>query len=194
MAGISIRYRGARRDNSPILPYPPGRVGSGGVALTTGPRKGAYMSRLLPAICVLALATPRVARADKDIVIEIPGERTMEQKILVGSLAGAGALAGAIGAYFHLDSRDAANEVSSDTYTGHAWTAEDESLVDRADRSRTRAIVGYSVGGALLIGAIVAFIVTDPPSETAVIRPHGRGSVMVTPTEGGAVAFGTWSF
>lgn len=152
------------------------------------------MSRLLPAVCLLALVAPRVARADKDIVIEIPGERTMEQKVLVGGLAGAGVIAGAIGVYFHLDSRDAADEVSSDKFTGHAWTTEDVALVDRADRSRTRAIVGYSVGGALLIGAIVAYIVTDPPSETAIIRPHGKGSAMVTPIEGGAMATGTWSF
>lgn len=152
------------------------------------------MSRLLPAICMLALVAPRVASAEKDIVIEIPGERTMEQKVLVGGLAGAGILVGAIGAYFHYDSREAANEVGSDTYTGEAWTAEDRGLVDQADRSRTRAIVGYSIGGALLIGAIVAYIITDPPSETAVIRPHGRGSAMVMPTEGGALAVGTWSF
>jgi hypothetical protein len=152
------------------------------------------MSRLLPAICMLALVAPRIARADKDIVIEIPGERTMEQKLFVGGLAGAGLLVGAIGAYFHLDSREAANDVGSDTYTGHAWTAEDRALVDQADRSRTRAIVGYSIGGGLLIGAIVAYILTDPPSETAVIHPHGRGSAMVTPTEGGAMAVGTWSF
>ena len=152
------------------------------------------MSRLLPAICLLAAVAPRIARADKDVVIEIPGERTTEQKVLVGGLAGAGFLVGALGAYFHNDSRQASNDVGSDTFTGHAWTAEDQALVDQADRSRTRAIVGYSVGGALLIGAIVAYIVTDPPSETAVIHPHGRGSAMLAPTEGGAMAFGTWSF
>lgn len=152
------------------------------------------MSRLLPAICMLALVAPRIARADKDIVIEIPGERTMEQKVLVGSLAGAGFLVSALGAYFHNDSRQASDDVGSDTYTGHAWTVEDQALVDQADRSRTRAIVGYSVGGALLIGAIVAYVITDPPSETAVIHPHGRGSAMLTPTPGGAMVGGAWSF
>lgn len=153
------------------------------------------MSRLFPAICLLALVAPRIARADnKDIVIEIPGERTMEQKVLVGGIAGAGLLVGAIGAYFHYDSSQASDEVGSAKFTGHAWTAEDRALVDQADRSRTLAIVGYSVGGALLIGAIVAYVITDPPSETAVIHPHGRGSAMLTPTPGGAMAFGTWSF
>lgn len=152
------------------------------------------MSRLLAAICLLALIVPRVARAERDIVIEIPGERTTEQKILVGGLAGVGFLAGAIGAYFHYDSRQAAGDVGADTYTGHAWTAEDQELVDQADRSRSRAIIGYSVGGALLIGAIVAWVMTNPPSESVTIHPHGRGSAMLAPTEGGAMAFGMWSF
>lgn len=152
------------------------------------------MSRLLPAICMLAIVAPRIAGAEKDVVIEIPGERTLEQKVVLGGLAGAGFLVGAIGAYFHVDSRRASDDVSSDKFTGHAWTGEDEALVARADRSRTRAIIGYSAGGALLIGAIVAYIVTDPPSETVVIRPHGRGSAMLTPIDGGAMAVGTWSF
>ncbi|MEO7091828.1 MAG: hypothetical protein ABI175_01175 [Polyangiales bacterium] len=152
------------------------------------------MSRLLPAICMLALVVPRIARADKDIVIEIPGERTTGQKLLVGGLAGAGFLAGAIGAYFHYDSRQASDEVGSDKFTGHAWTADDQALVDQADRSRSRAIIGYSIGGALLVGAVIAFIVTDPPSETTVIRPHGRGSPTVMPTPGGAMVGGAWSF
>jgi len=152
------------------------------------------MYRLVPAFCVLALLAPRAARADKDIVIEVPGERTMDNKLLLGGLAGAGFLVGAVGAYFHLDSRSAANDVSSAKYTGHAWTSEDEALVDRADRSKTRAIVGYSVGGALLIGAVVAFIVTEPRSETTVIHPHGRGSPTLAPTSGGAVLGGMWTF
>ncbi len=152
------------------------------------------MSRLLPAVCVLALVAPRIARADKDIVIEIPGERTTEQKLLVGGLAGAGVIIGAIGAYFHNDSRSASDDVGSDRFTGHAWTSEDQDLVDRADRSKSRAIIGYSIGGALLIGAVVAYIVTDPPSETATIHPHGRGSAGLAPTDGGAMAFGAWSF
>lgn len=153
------------------------------------------MVRLLPALCVFGLLAPRVARAEGDIVIEIPGERSMENKLLLGGLAGAGFLAGVVGAYFHLDSRSASNDVSSDKFTGHAWTAEDQELVDRADRSRSRAIVGYSIGGALLIGAVVTYIVTEPASERAVIHPHGRGSTaLVVPTEGGAVVGGMWRF
>ena len=152
-------------------------------------------SRLVPVACLLALAAAHApARADKDIVIEIPGERSTENKILLGSLAGAGFLFGALGAYWHLDSRSASNDVSSDRFTGHAWTADDQALVDRADRSRGRAIIAYSAGGALLIGAAIVYIVTEPKSETAVIRPHGRGTPTVAPTEGGAVLGGMWSF
>lgn len=151
------------------------------------------MTRLVLAICMLAALAPR-ARADKDIVIEVPGERSTENKLVLGGIAGAGFVVGAIGLYFHLDSRSASNDVSSDKFTGHAWTAEDDALVDRADRSRSRAIIGYSIGGALIAGAVVAYILTEPKSETAVIHPHGHGTPSVTPTEGGALLGGLWSF
>ena len=152
-------------------------------------------SRLVPAACVLALAAAQApAHADTDIVIEIPGERPTENKILLGSLAGAGVVLGLLGAYWHLDSRSASNDVSTNKFTGHAWTAEDKALVDRADRSRTRAIFAYSAGGALLVGAAVVYILTEPKSETAVIHPHGRGTPTVAPTEGGALLGGMWSF
>jgi hypothetical protein len=150
-------------------------------------------SRLVPAICLLGLLAPR-AHAEKDIVIEIPGERPVENKILIGSLVGAGLIAGAVGAYFHFDSRSASSDVSASKYTGHAWTSDDQDLVDRADRSRSHAIILYGVGGALLIGAAVVWIATEPKSETAVIHPHGRGTPTVQPAEGGAVLGGMWSF
>jgi len=150
-------------------------------------------SRLVPAICLVGLLAQQ-AHAEKDIVIEIPGERPLDNKILIGGLVGAGFLSGVIGAYFHLDSRSASSDVSSDRFTGHAWTSEEQDLVDRADRSKTRAIIGYSVGGALLVGAAIVWIATEPKSETAVIHPHGRGTPTAQPTEGGAILGGMWSF
>src|SRR4051812_18107941 len=152
------------------------------------------MTRFVLAICTLALLAPRVARAEKDIVIEVPGERTTEQKLMIGGLGGVGLIATVVGVYFHLDSRSASNDVTTDHFTGRAGTAGDTALVDRADRSRSRAIVGYSAGGVLLIAAAVAYILTEPKSETTVIHPHGRGSPSVAPTEGGAVFGGVWSF
>ena len=153
------------------------------------------LPRLVPLASLVALLVARgPAHAETDIVIEIPGERSKENKILLGAVAGAGLLLGALGAYWHLDSRSASDDVSADSFTGQAWTAEDQGLFDQAERSRGRAIIAYSAGGVLLVGAAVLYIITEPRSETAVIRPHGRGSPTVTPTDGGAMLGGTWSF
>ena len=154
------------------------------------------MTRFALAIALVTLLAPRAAHAGNgdDIVIDVPGERTTENWAVVGGLAGAGVIGGVIGLYFHLDTRSASNSLSSDKYTGHAWTADDQALVDQADRSKTRAIVGYSIGGALLIGAAVVYIVTEPRNEKAIIHPHGRGTPVVAPTAGGALLGGAWSF
>lgn len=148
--------------------------------------------RRLAAGVVAILCSSQVAAAERDIVITSPGERSTNNKLLLAGLAGAGVIAGGIGLYFHLDSRSASNDVNASLFTGEAWTAEDAALVEQADRSRSRAIVGYSIGGAFLIGAVVALIVTEPASETIVIQP--KASPTVTPTPGGAVVGGRWSF
>lgn len=124
----------------------------------------------------------------REIVIDVPGERTRTTKIALASVAGAGLLAGAIGLYYHLDSHSASDAVSTSLPTGRAWTAEDEALVDRAGQSRTRAAIGYAVSGGLAIAAIVGYIVSQPKSERNVIRPHAA----IAPTTNGAVVAGTW--
>lgn len=147
--------------------------------------------------CTLILSSIPLSAAAKDlgrdIVIETPGERTTNNKLVLGGIAGLGVVAGALGVYFHLDSRSASDAVSADALTGRAWTQEEVDLVDRASSSRTNAAVAYSLGGALLIGAVIALIVTEPPSETTVIRPH-TGTPTVMPTSGGAMVGGVWSF
>lgn len=151
-------------------------------------------SRLLPFALLLALA-PRAAHADDTITIVTPGERTTENKLLVGGLVAGAAVVTGLGLYFHLDGKSASDEVSSDVFGGEEWTADDAALFDQAESSRTKAIVAYSVGGALLIGAIVALIVTEPPSETTVLRPRAvRAVPTVAPAAGGAVLGGMWSF
>ncbi len=147
----------------------------------------------IAASALLLLAIPRLAAADRDIVIETPGERTTATKAVLGGLLGAGLLVGAAGVYWNLDSRSASAEVSSGKFTGKAWTSEDIAFADQADRSKTRATIAYGIGGALLIGAAIAFIATDPPSETVVITPR-RTIPTVAPTPGGAVLGGMWSF
>lgn len=151
-------------------------------------------SRLLSLALLLALA-PRGAHAEDDIVIVTPGERTLENKLLVGGLVAGAALVSGLGLYFHLDGKSASDQVSTDVFGGEEWTADDARLFDQAERSRTRAIVAYSAGGALLIGAVVALIVTEPPSETTVLRPRAvRVVPTVAPAAGGAVLGGMWSF
>lgn len=137
-------------------------------------------------------AASPIPRRARDITIEVPGERSRDNKLLVGGLAAGGLLVTALGLYWHLDSRDASNEVAADEPTGKAWTDEQIGLVDRADRSRTRAIVAYSLGGAILIGTIVTYIVTAPKSETTTIHT----GVAVAPAEhgsGGTISK-MWSF
>ncbi|MFN0246114.1 MAG: hypothetical protein ACKV2T_04350 [Kofleriaceae bacterium] len=155
-----------------------------------------YAAGVLVSAVVVASASPRLAGADeamKPITIVAPGERTTNNKLALGGIAGAGLVAGAVGFYFHLDSRSASDEVGTDVFTGTAWTPAHEALVNRAQSSRTAAIAMYSVGSAFLIGAVVYWIVTDPPDETIVIQPR-TAQPTFTPTPGGAVLGGTWSF
>jgi hypothetical protein len=133
------------------------------------------------------------APVDKDIVVTTPGERTTSNLIMLASIAGAGVLFGGLGVYFNLDSRDAANQVTADAPTAKPWTAADQSAFDRAHSSRTGAIICYSIGGAALIGAVVALIVTEPKEERSVIHPHAATPTIV-PTQGGAMLGGMWSF
>lgn len=150
------------------------------------------MSRLASVIVVGCLASTALAGPNDPIVITTPGERSPSNIATAAGLAGVGLLAGGLGVYFHLDGKDASDEVSAGVYTGKAWTDKQVDLVHKAEDDRTRAIVAYSIGGAALIGAIVYYIVTDPPSETTVIQPHAQPAVM--PTQGGALLGGTWSF
>ncbi len=154
-----------------------------------------HVSRATVAALVIACGARLAAAQPKEIVIETPGERSTENKLLLAALAGAGVLAGGLGLYWHLDARSASNDVSSDSFTGRAWTAEDAALVDQADRSRGRAVVAYGIGGGLLVAAVVALIMTEPASETTVIRPHAPPlNPVVTPVPGGAVLGGGWRF
>jgi hypothetical protein len=146
----------------------------------------------------LAMALGRPVRADNaDIVVTTPGERTTKNKVQVGAVAGAGVLVGAIGLYFHLDSRSASADVSADTPTHLPWTPERRAAADRASSSATKATVAYGFGGALVVGALIWFFVTDPKDETTVIHPHSAPAA--TPTiepapGGGAMLGGMWRF
>lgn len=129
-----------------------------------------------------------IPQRSREIKIEVPGERSRDNMLLVGGLAAGGLLVSALGVYWHLDSRDAADQINADDVTGHAWGQAQVDLEDRANRSRTRAIISYSIGGALLVGTLVTYIVTSPRSETTVIRTG------FAPVEHGGVVTRMWSF
>lgn len=129
----------------------------------------------------------------REIEIEIPGERSTANIVTLAAIAGAGAIVGGIGVYFNLDARSAQQDVEANKFTAKPWTEVQVALVERADRSSTRAGIAYGVGGALLIGATVAFIITAPKSETSVIRTTSA-TPTIAPAPGGAVLGGAWRF
>ncbi len=156
-----------------------------------------------------ALLVPAIARAGgvvpeegtqshfgtpgQDIVITTPGERTTKNIAVIASVAGLGTLLGGLGLYFHLQSRDDSNQVEATNPTSKPWTPADQSAFDSAHSARTDAAIFYSLGGAMIIGALVALIVTDPKEETSVIHPHSTVPTIV-PMPGGAMLGGMWRF
>jgi hypothetical protein len=110
--------------------------------------------------------------------------------------AGAGAVVGAVGVYFHLDSRDKSDALSAHKLTGLPWTPERQAQYDAAHRSAVTAGVLYGIGGALVLGAAIAFMVTEPKMETITITPHTnpKPTALIAPTPGGALVGGMWSF
>jgi len=159
------------------------------------------MTRFRALVAVVALA-PVFARADDDLrkfpdptgpayTITSRGDRSLDNKLMLGGIAGAGAVLGAIGLYFNLDSQSAADSVSALQPKNRPWSQADQDAYDRAGSSGTKATVFYALGGAAVLGAIVAFIITEPPTTTTTIVPH-RASI--APTPGGAIIGGAWSF
>jgi len=126
-------------------------------------------------------------------------ERTNKQRLFVGALLGGAVLFGGVGVYFNLDARSKSDEVSVvGSHTGQIYTQELEDTRSGALSSRNFAIASYSVGGLFLIGAAVAFYMTDPGSEVLTVGnekpPEPAVPVTVAPIPGGAVVGGTWRF
>ena len=132
----------------------------------------------------------------KDIVIESRDDRSTGNIAMLGALGGAAAVMGGIGVYFNLDSKSSADKVSAHKFTGEVWTSELQSEYDHAHSAAVVAGVFYGIGGALLIGTIVAFIATEPKTEQIIIHPHAasKPTAIVAPTNGGALLGGRWRF
>ena len=137
----------------------------------------------------------------KDVIIVSYPDRSRKNITVLLSLAGSGLVMGALGLYFHLDSRSATDDIDADSTRGVPWSAAHQDTYERAERSATIAGVFYGLGGALVLASAVTYIVTEPKAETMVIQPHGTGHAalprrtpIVAPTRGGAVIGGAWSF
>jgi hypothetical protein len=154
---------------------------------------------------IVLASGPGWARADTDyfqggaaptaIKYKKTRSRTLGQRLTIAGLGVAGLAAGGLGLHFHLDSRDAAEELSSDDDVVGTWTADRQALHDRAGASGTKAIIGYSVGALLLGGAVVALWRSEPGEDEVVLAPGGRAAVpVVAPVPGGAVVGGAWSW
>ncbi len=142
-----------------------------------------------------APAPPTSAPARKPIIITVANDRDPKNIALIAGIAGAGAILGAVGVYYNLDSRDAANAVSPRMATNEPWTSVQQADYDRAHSSAVKAGIFYGLGGAALITAVVMLVVTAPGSEQTVIHPHdARALPTVAPAPGGAVLGGVWSF
>jgi hypothetical protein len=126
----------------------------------------------------------------KDIVIKVYDDRDTKNVAMLAGIAGLGAVLGAVGVYYNLDSRDAASAVSPKMPTGQPWTAAQQADYDRAHSSGVKAGVFYGLGGAAVLTAAVLFIVTAPAERATVIHPH----YSIAPTQGGAFVARAWSF
>ncbi len=173
------------------------------------------MKRLVSAMVVAAFLAPAAPAAAGDyfgqdaapahqITYRVDRPRTTRQRILLGALFGGAALAGGVGLAFHLDSRSKANDVSeTGGLSGRTYDAAVDATRRGALRSRTRAIIGYSVGGALAAAGIVALVLTDPGTREVTVGKKQQPSVPA-PTvpvsmllvRGGAVVQlrGSWGF
>lgn len=158
--------------------------------------------RALAAILAVTVGAG-VAHADTDyfqhsndgstIRIKRDKSRTTSQKLLIGGLLVGAAASIGVAVHFHLDSRDAADEVSAnDRLTGETWTPALQDTYDRAGTSGTYAIVGYVVGALFLGGSVVAAWKTQPDQEQIEIDNHGRASI--TPIKGGILMARAWSW
>ncbi|HEY5923989.1 MAG TPA: hypothetical protein VIV11_20055 [Kofleriaceae bacterium] len=132
----------------------------------------------------------------KDVIIVSYPERSKKNVYVLGGLAVGGVLAGALGLYFHLDSRSAIDEVGANKFTGETWSPAHQDTYDRARSSSIAAGVLYGLGGGLLLASAIAYIATEPKPETMVIHPHAspKPTALVAPTAGGAVVGGMWRF
>lgn len=134
------------------------------------------------------------------LTFKVDRERNTRQRILIASLFGSSVLFAGVGVLFHIDSKNKSDDVSTDAgrHSGRVYTEELDDARRAGVRSRNLAIAGYAVSGGFLIGTLVAYVLTDPGQETVQVGTEaatGSGrTLVVAPTDGGALIGGYWSF
>ena len=126
-------------------------------------------------------------------------ERNTRQRILIASLFGGSLVLGGVGLLFHIDSKNKADDVSTDSgrHSGRVYTEELDDTRRAGIRSRNLAIASYALGGGLLVGTFLAYLLTDPGQETIHVSTEeqpGQARLLVEPTDGGALVGGSWRF
>jgi hypothetical protein len=136
---------------------------------------------------VMEPPTGEPSRADED---EVPTWR----RVLAWSLLGGAVVAGAIGAWQHVGSRDARESFDKIPACGASLPnrggGQCQIYYDDFDSMRTHAYVGYGVAGALAAGAITMFIVnaaSGPSGNTASAAVPSGSRAFVGPLPGGAL-------
>jgi hypothetical protein len=152
------------------------------------------LRRFLSVALAAALAAPAPALADdyfKDapsstaVAVRQPKQRTTRQRVTIYGLLGGAAIFAGVGAWAHLESRDVAKELEIPAVEPVAtWTDEHQDLYDRGIRMRGVAVFSYLLSAGLLTGATVYAYRTRPGYETIVIEP----------TQGGAMLGGAWAW
>lgn len=155
------------------------------------------MARFFLAVVLVVSSLPGLAGADQDyfqsntseaLYTQEPIPRTRGEIITIVALLGSALAASGVGTYFLIDSQDNADMVSAtQTHTGKVWTQERQSWFDDAMRSRTAAIVSYSVAGTLLASSIVAVFVTDHGKRAVDLEKRPAADAYVAPAPGGMV-------
>lgn len=136
--------------------------------------------RILLVVAALATAvSPATARAEDyfggdgppAMTFRTQKARTRNQRLLLAGLFGGGVVAGGAGVLFHLDSRSKSDQISAlpPDHTGRIYTDDVDDTRRGALRSRTLAAVGYGAGVAFLVAGVIAWSLTEPPTEVVTV-------------------------
>jgi hypothetical protein len=137
-------------------------------------------------------AVPMISTAQPAHDVEGSGTPWSTQKVIGVSVAGAGVVGVAIGSVFGLQARSNNNEALGMCPTGTCATLEilarHDRLVTDATQERTRAIVAFAAGGAVLIGGVV--LALTAPTSAAEAPTHV--AFWGTGRDAGIMAVGRW--